>query len=370
MKFSKYFNWILIIHMFLCSSLSVAMNSSDDEVAITDNIIIKQKKLHLKEKPSEKEQKSLPLENKVDDSYEKKLLGLNAQLSTLTTQVADYLVKINENNERLAKHGLPTAVIPCFQVIDNLRSLAQIEKTEDRQNNVSVSTISSPQIYDDIIENFVLYGELKRLHSEFMPNGDVKIIDAGGGTGLLARHLKAEDPRRDIEIFDLSEEMTTVAIKKGMAPTNVHISTITSLIKSDGTKVPDGSIDGIMSSHVLYQLSLQEVNQFFTEAYRVLKKDGKLSIASMRTVDKKAMGKFTHFLKSEIMKMEQTELIPQGFSNLFFACRESLLGLISPTTFTGQEIICVGNSNGFQEITLDENCYMGTVFFVSFKKPE
>ncbi|MBP6952131.1 MAG: class I SAM-dependent methyltransferase [Alphaproteobacteria bacterium] len=367
MKIKKYFNWMLIISMFLYSNLSLAVGSSDEEIEDIDSGI-KQKKPHKKEKPFEKKQDSLLLENNTTESYGKKLSSLNAQLSALTTQVGDYLLKINENNARLAKIGLPTTVIPCFQEIDILKSLAQTEEAESQQNHISVNIISSSQIYDDVIENFVLYEQLKKLHSKAMPNGDVKIIDAGGGTGLLARHLKAEDPRRDIEIFDLSDKMTAVAINKGMAQTNVHISTMTNLMRSNGVKVPDDSIDGVITNHVLYQLSLQEINQFFTEARRVLKKDGKLSIASMRTVSKKKMDKFTHFLKSETMKMEQAELIPQGFSNLFFACRESLLAQSSPTTFTGQEIISIGNTNGFQEITLDENCYMGTVFFSSFKK--
>ncbi|MDP3442469.1 MAG: class I SAM-dependent methyltransferase [Ignavibacteria bacterium] len=271
MNFIKYFKGTFMLFMLLYTNSSLAVGSSDDEIE-SANIIIKQKGPHKKEKFLKKEQEPLPPEDEVNDSYEKKLSYLNAQLSTLTTQIADYLVKINENNARLAKHGLPTTAIPCFQGIDNLKSLAQTAKTDDWQNPVVVNTLSYLHFYNDITENFVLYRELRNLHSESMPIGDVKIIDAGGGTGLLAKHLKAEDSRREVEIFDLSEPMTKVAIEKGMSPANIHISTITNLIRSNGTHVPDNSIDGIMTNQVLYQLSLEEVNQFFTEAYRVLKK--------------------------------------------------------------------------------------------------
>lgn len=367
MKFTRHFNLGYIISIFLCSNLSWAMQSSEDDLKNT-NVTIKQKKFHKKEKSSAKDPEVPQLKDYINDSYEKKLSSLNAQFSALTAQIADSLVKINENNALLTKRGLPPTIVPCFQEIDILRSLAATENKEDQQNHIAVSTFSYPSFYNDFIENFVLYEEVKRLHSASMPQGDVKIIDAGGGTGLLARHLKAEDPRREIEIFDLNDDMTRVAIEKGMNPTNIHISTITDLRRSNNIRVPDDSIDGIMTNHVLYQLSLEEVNQFFTEAYRVLKKDGVLSIASMQTVEKEKMDEFTHFLKSETKKMEDNGNIWKGFSNLFFACRQTLLDQNSSTTFTGHEIVALGRSKGFQETALNETCYMGTVFFVSFQK--
>ncbi|MDP3442470.1 MAG: hypothetical protein Q8T08_06365 [Ignavibacteria bacterium] len=80
------------------------------------------------------------------------------------------------------------------------------------------------------------------------------------------------------------------------------------------------------------------------------------------------MDKYTRFLKSEVKKMEQEKLVSEGMSDFFFELRQNLLTQSSPTTFTGQEIIDLGRTHGFEETILDESCYMGTAFFVSFKK--
>ena len=224
-----------------------------------------------------------------------------------------------------------------------------------------------PSVYDQVLELFAPHRELRKMHSAAMPRGNVRIIDAGGGTGLLTRHLLQDDPQRHIEIFDLSNEMTTVARDKGVNSQNIHVSSITNLVRSDGSPVLNGSIDGVMTNNVIYILSRQQIGEFFAEARRVLRLGGRLSVSSMRTVPRPTMDSFLHSLKSDVAKMEAEGLVPAGSSNIFFNTNVNLTRN-SPTTFTNEEIVAIARSYGFRPILENGLAYQGTAFFVSFEK--
>jgi len=231
------------------------------------------------------------------------------------------------------------------------------------------------EVYDQVLELFDEHRELRELHDDSMPSGNVKIIDAGGGTGLLTRHLKATDPSRSIEIFDLSPEMTGVARKNmavaakeyGIPASDIHISSITDLVRSNGQRVPDNSIDGVMANNVLYLLTPEEVLQLFKESARVLKVGGKLSVASMKRVPRTKMNAFLKYLKTEIEKMEADGDVPPNAADIFFSTNVRLT-TNSPTTFTVEEIVKIAEQYGFRAIIKFDFKYRGTAFFASFIK--
>ncbi|MCB0356353.1 MAG: class I SAM-dependent methyltransferase [Bdellovibrionales bacterium] len=223
------------------------------------------------------------------------------------------------------------------------------------------------EVYDDVLTFYEPHQRLRALHASVMPRGKVNIVDAGGGTGLLTRHLKAEDPHRKIEIFDLSQEMTSVAAAKGVRKNNIHISSITHLVRTNGQQVEDSSIDGIMTNNVIYILSIEQIHNFLREAHRVLKSGGRLSIASMQTVKKEAMDKFLESIQSDVANMERAGWVPQNSSHIFFDTNKRLTQN-APTTFTIPEIVKLAETFGFHTIYTSSSEYMGTAFFVAFEK--
>jgi ubiquinone/menaquinone biosynthesis C-methylase UbiE len=223
------------------------------------------------------------------------------------------------------------------------------------------------RVYDEVLLRFEPHQELRELHDSFMPRGQALILDLGGGTGLVARHLKESDPRRRIEIFDQSEAMMEVAVEKGWPRENAHRSNMLNPTRTDGRVVEDGTVDGIVTNNALYILSRKEVTELFAKAHRLLKRGGRFTPASMKDVSAEKMGEFLTFLKRRVLELEERGEVAQGASEIFFNTNRTLTQ-DSPTTFKLHEVVEIGESMGFRAIYQSGSPYRGAAFFVAFEK--
>jgi hypothetical protein len=128
---------------------------------------------------------------------------------------------------------------------------------------------SYPLIYDQALELLSAHRENRALHSHYMPHGKVRILDLGGGTGLIARQLTADDPERLVEIYDSSPVMLEVAKAKGVPETRLHLNSVTKLPGADE------SADGAVSNNVIYLLTPVEIEASFQFAFSSLSRSDK-----------------------------------------------------------------------------------------------
>jgi ubiquinone/menaquinone biosynthesis C-methylase UbiE len=225
-----------------------------------------------------------------------------------------------------------------------------------------------PLVYDSVLELYGPHYQLRKMHSRVQPRGKVTIFDAGGGTGIVATHVMRDDPKRTVEIFDDSKVMTDVALTKGFDPKKIHTFDIKKFIRNDGILVPDGSVDGIIANHVIYLLPLEEIEQCFDEARRVLRVGGVLSIASVRTLELEAMLRFLQTAKAASLRKEALGLIPVGSTEIAYSTNLRLTNR-PPSTFLNEEIIALGKARGFKPIEGENHViYDGAAFFVAFTK--
>lgn len=103
-----------------------------------------------------------------------------------------------------------------------------------------------------------------------------KILDVGCGTGEQIKYWKTLNENLHIEGIDLDEHVVNLAKKKNL---NVSVGNATQL------KFKDETFDAVVCLESAFHYKTRE--KFLKEAYRVLKKDGKLIIADIILNDKK-----------------------------------------------------------------------------------
>lgn len=226
-----------------------------------------------------------------------------------------------------------------------------------------------PLIYDQVLSQLSYHRQLRRLHSQYAPksrsNSNVSIIDAGGGTGLVARQLLEDDPSRQVEIFDTSESMTRIAIAKATKE-SVHLSSILNLRRSNGESVANNSVDGITCSNVIYILSKADVVKFLNESHRVLKAGGRLTISSMRFASQDVHSHFMNLAVTETLGHEESGLVPRGGAQILSSSNNQLLNQ-SPSLFSFEEIKELAEAAGFN-VKFQTTTYEGAGFFVVLDK--
>ncbi|RMG41938.1 MAG: class I SAM-dependent methyltransferase [Candidatus Dadabacteria bacterium] len=125
---------------------------------------------------------------------------------------------------------------------------------------------------DPALEQLVSFSEFKEAHSVF---------EFGCGTGRFAQRLLECELPADATYYgiDLSTVMVSLARKK-----LAHYSGRARIEQSEGEiqfPLEDHSVERVVSTYVLDLLSNQDIQKFLAEAHRVLKKDGKLCLASL-----------------------------------------------------------------------------------------
>lgn len=230
-----------------------------------------------------------------------------------------------------------------------------------------------PLIYDVTLGQIDLHKQMRRLHTQAMPSGSherpSRILDMGGGTGLLARDLE-EGELREVEIFDSSSEMTKVARRKGVPADRIAISSILNLIRSDGRPVGDETVDGVTSSNVFYLLSMEQIQQVFAEAFRVLKPGGRFSVSSMaapRSAEDNSHQRFLEVITAKTEELEKMGMVPPGAAKVILQSNSHLLER-EPTFLTEQMLLQLGRGAGFKVTQPSQSYYLGAGIFMVFEK--
>lgn len=118
-------------------------------------------------------------------------------------------------------------------------------------------------VYSEILSPYVLY----RRSFELLRFAQGKILEVGAGTGNVTAFL---NDFTNVTLSDISERMCETAKKKY----NCRVV----CCDAENLKFQDGTFDTVIASEVIYYLDHPEF--FIKEAFRVLKKGGRLLISS------------------------------------------------------------------------------------------
>ena len=111
---------------------------------------------------------------------------------------------------------------------------------------------------------------LSSIQQYFPDNKEIKIVDAGCGTGGLLEFLK-KSQYQNIPGFDLSQHAVKICRERGLDVVQRKIQHIKK-------HYCDHSLDVIISCDVLYFLSLQEREKLISDCFDLLKENGLLII--------------------------------------------------------------------------------------------
>lgn len=155
--------------------------------------------------------------------------------------------------------------------------------------------------YDNFIKLFNL-NKMKEIKDVLDLHGDEIIVDMGGGTGQLAKHLSG-----DCHIIYVLDES-----KKMLSKVDENEKVITILGDGLNTCFHNSSVDIVIVSDMLHHIKNQE--KLIKEIYRILKKDGKILIMDFEK----------NHIKTRILRFFEFIL----FGKLYFLSSEEVISLI------------------------------------------
>jgi len=122
----------------------------------------------------------------------------------------------------------------------------------------------------------------KRNIEQFGLESGMDVADFGAGAGYLAIEA-AEAVGKDgaVYVIDVQQELLTKATHLAQEHHLDSISFIhADLEKENGSTLPDESVDAVIVSNLLFQV--EDKNAVLLEAYRLLRKDGRLLVVDWR----------------------------------------------------------------------------------------
>jgi len=200
--------------------------------------------------------------------------------------------------------------------------------------------------YDVINENVPYLKMLDEVIKEVPIKGDLKILDAGCGTGNLLKKISQISFNSKFVGIDSSEEMLNRAKKKFF--TNPSVALRHADLDKE-LEFLDGSFDSIVSSNALY--ALKDPKKIISEFHRLLKPQGKLVFTNPHNKTK-----FSGIMKKQFQELGLLKFITKFILNL-----PSLLVIIFVNIFflrknnnywSKEETMCILEQNGFKEINI------------------
>jgi molybdopterin/thiamine biosynthesis adenylyltransferase/ubiquinone/menaquinone biosynthesis C-methylase UbiE len=180
-----------------------------------------------------------------------------------------------------------------------------------------------------------------------------KILEAGGGTGLLAEALAQQG--NEVYVVDRNLEMLAHAVRRARRAGGkmlVGEGDVEDLFFADET------FDAYISNNVLYLTNLEKT---LREAFRVLKPGGKIALSSPQvTPDLKAIGgSLDRLLASGVEEATARE---------FLDCQIEMLQSPTITPRKAEEVQEILHSLGFAEVEKVEQAYAGINFYLVARK--
>lgn len=200
--------------------------------------------------------------------------------------------------------------------------------------------------YDVINKNVPYLKMLDEVIKEVQINGDLKILDAGCGTGNLLKKMSQVSFNSKFIGIDSSEEMLSRAKNKFFSNPNV---TLQQVDLNNKLEFSNESFDRIISVNTLY--ALNEPEKIIAEFYRILRPGGKIVFTNPHN-----NAKF-----SEIMKKQFRELGFIKFIIKFLLNFPSLLVIVIVNVFflrknknywSKEETLKILQHNGFTDIKI------------------
>nr|BDT28419.1 class I SAM-dependent methyltransferase [Bacteriovorax sp. HI3] len=139
---------------------------------------------------------------------------------------------------------------------------------------------------------------------------NAKVLDAGCGTGVLARYVKHQFPDAEVHGFDYSELRVSEANKRNKETHNKITFFHDNIEKLD---IPENSYDVVVSRYVIEHLPNPQAA--IKELYRVLKPGGKLFIIDFD-------GIFINLFSTNARFNELLEQIKSGFKSDLYVGRK------------------------------------------------
>jgi len=229
--------------------------------------------------------------------------------------------------------------------------------------------------YNDGVVHASFWQEVVNLHirsTAFEKLENPCIIDAGGGGGRIAQKFKQTFPLARVELLDINPDMLKFAHEaNGISKKNVHISDVIEMryggtSTKQGSLVPSDSVDHVISNSVLWILDEPEL--FFKEVYRVLKKGGRVSVAS-GTPDFNLSEKRETFIaqiQKDMDKAVSNGAISLETAKIILDANRNITANMN-SLLTKEQAIQLGQSNGLK--CLDQSkAYVDMFFFLVFEK--
>jgi tRNA (cmo5U34)-methyltransferase len=144
--------------------------------------------------------------------------------------------------------------------------------SQQRQTHLR-EELELPERYDDLLRcclpNYaVFFGTL----AEYLPAGEVDILELGSGTGWLTRTLREANPDATITAIDRNPAMIAEARRKP------ELATVTFLEADIRSPWPAGAFDIIAATQVLFGLSIPEQAKALRRSAATLRPGGRLIV--------------------------------------------------------------------------------------------
>lgn len=221
-------------------------------------------------------------------------------------------------------------------------------------------------VYDQVALNVDWYQELmdkflKVAQLFYSAEGQWNILDAGGGTGNLSALFQKAFPQADICLAEKHRGMALHALEKGITPEQFLEADLKKLSQKESA-----SQDLIICSNVFYHFDKDELAEVCSEFSRLLKKGGRLLVASPQNWSLEKQKKFETHLEAELQAGRKLHKLSEAALRQGIDSNRCLIQSMK-STFSNQELANFMAPFGLRPV-FSSTLYDGLLYFCCFEK--